>query len=169
MAIDDNKSESSLSVIMHGHGMESDDSSSNEDKRPDIHIQNNLNEKHIYRTNREKVEIELLNFCKQIQAPIYGYDLLMSTLSNCNIDKDTFVPDFIRRKVLLDKLKSETEMTDCAPRTKEVLLDSGKKINVTTCPLLPSITSLLNDPRCMKDENLTFPNMILMPSRQKQE
>ena len=158
LASDDNKSESSLSMMMQHDLMDIEESASNEELHDNVEIQNNIEDKHRHRTHREKVEIEILNFCEQIQAPIYGYDMLMSILSNCNITNDTFVADFTRRKVLIDKLKNETEMGECAPTIKEVRLDNGKKINVTTCPLLPSIQSLLNDPRCMKDENLTFPN-----------
>ena len=82
----------------------------------------------------------------------------MTILSKCYIDNDTFVPEFTRRKVLIEKLKSDTQMQDCEPITNEVILESGKKINVVTCPLLPSIKSLLRDPHLMKEENLTFPN-----------
>ena len=158
LANDDNKSESSLSMIIQDDIFSTEECAISEDMNDDIHIQHDIGEKNIYRTHREKVEIEILNFCEKIQAPIYGYDMLMTILANCNIRNDTFVPDFTRRKVLIEKLKNDTGMGDCAPTINEVTLDSGTKINVITCPLLPSITSLLNDPRCMKDENLTFPN-----------
>ena len=80
-----------------------------------------------YRSPREKIEIKILNFCEDIQAPIYAYDMLMTMLSTCNITMNTFVPDFTRRNVLIGKLKREVEMEECEPQVKEVTLDSGKK------------------------------------------
>ena len=56
--------------------------------------------------------------------------MLVSILSKCDIKNDTFVPNFTRRKVIIEELRNETEMVDCAPTTKEVTLESGKKINV---------------------------------------
>ena len=122
-----------------------------------IRIENDILKRKIFRCPRRLIEIKLLKFCEDIGAPIYAYDKLMMTLSNCNITANTFEHDFTRRSVLVDQLKCDVDMKDCAPVATEVTLQSGKQVKVMTCPLIPSIKSLLNDPRCMIDENLTFP------------
>lgn len=79
-ANDNNKSDSSVSMIMQNGGTSAEEFTSDEEMEECIVIQNNLSEKQVYRTNREKVEIEILHFCEQIQAPIYGYDMLVTIL-----------------------------------------------------------------------------------------
>ena len=123
-----------------------------------FNINNSLLKKTIFRSPREQIEIKLLNFCEKINAPLYAYDELMTILSDCEITQDTFNHDFTRRANLLKRMKEQFHMTDTEPRKKTVSLESGNKITVMTCPFLPMLESLLNDPRCVSDDNLTFQN-----------
>ena len=121
-------------------------------------IDEGLCDKELYLTPKERIELKLLKFCEKIQAPLYAYDLLMETLGSCKITDKTFTAEFTRRSAMMEKLKKETGMKLCEPQSTTVKLESGKTVTVITCPFVPTLKSLLNDPRCMKDSNLTFPN-----------
>lgn len=109
-------------------------------------------------TSGHQTELRLLQFCERINAPLYAYDELMKCLSTCHIDDKTFVPDFTRRNVLVHNLKERYRMKESEPRAKDVVLDDGTLIRVMVCPFLPTLHSLLNDPRCMRDDCFTFHN-----------
>ena len=121
-------------------------------------ITNTLLHKEIIRSKRESIEITILKFCEKINAPLYAYDELMTILSDCTITQNTFDHDFTRRSVLLKKMKQQYDMVDTEPIKRDIELENGQKITVMTCPFLPMLQSLLNDPRCVNDENLTFQN-----------
>ena len=121
-------------------------------------IKNTLLNKNIFRSPRELIEIKVLQFCEKINAPLYAYDELMTLLSDCAITQDTFNHDFTRRSNLLKRMKQQFEMTDTEPQKEVVRLENGQNISVMTCPFLPMLQTLLNDPRCVCDENLTFQN-----------
>ena len=115
-------------------------------------------EQNTFLTNTENTEIALLQFCEKINAPLYAYDELMTILSLCSITSDTFSTDFTRRKALVSKLKKAYDMEDTQPKDVRVKLEGGRQVTVVTCPFLPMLRSLLNDPRCVQDENFTFQN-----------
>ena len=114
--------------------------------------------KDVFLTPSECIEMKLLNFCEKINAPLYAYDELMTILSSCRVNENTFSTQFTRRKALVQKLKKQYEMEDCEPQQRHVQLENGHQVTVMTCPFLPMLHSLLNDPRCVKDENFTFQN-----------
>ena len=171
--------EDSLVLNLHMESSLSDESnlcldSIEEDERWSDHckfkIENTLLRKEPFRTSRESIEIKILKFCEKINAPLYAYDELMTILSKCTITDDTFSHDFTRRSVLLKQMEKQYHMAESKPKTKHVKLENGQDITVMTCAFLPMLHSVLNNPRCVSDDNLTFSRMMIpIVDRLKQE
>ena len=91
-ANDDNMSECSISVQVEDDVVNSEQVSTfTDDEEDSIDIICNSPPKKIFRTARKEIEIQLLQFSEDIQAPIYAYDNLMTILSKCNINNENFI------------------------------------------------------------------------------
>ena len=107
---------------------------------------------------QHQFEMDILGFCKKIDAPLYAYDDLMKILQKHDVTKH-IVPGEINSKSSLENIISKKYefLKGTEPKIKRVELEDGKQVEVVTFDFLSMLTSLLNDERCMDDSCLTFP------------
>ena len=104
-------------------------------------------------------EIDILKFCNKIDAPLYAYDELMKVMNKHKVLDNVFPAGGNSRSSLFKHIKNKhTFLKDAEPIIKVARLADGREVDVVTFDFLAMLTSLLNDGRCMKDENLTFPS-----------
>ena len=130
------------------------------DTNNDQEIESNMGRMGTYTLTdkQHEFEIDVLKFCKKIDAPLYAYDELMKLLDKHKV-LNSIIPGSINsRSSLINSVKNKHPfLKKTEPMIKNVILEDGSKIEVVTFDFLGMLTSLLNDKKCMKDENLTFP------------
>ena len=120
----------------------------------DLH---NLKHQSQFNTSQQS-ELRILHFLQKIKAPLYAYDELMKLLYDINLCGHVFDSHFTTQGCLIEKLNTRYDAHSTAPIVKTIQLESGNVIKVVTFDFLEMLRSLLTDPQCMSDGNLTFPD-----------
>lgn len=138
-----------------------DDHSNDSTSNPDTSLLHKMqlhNSTHQHQFNiSQQSELKLYQFLQKIKAPLYAYDELMSSLSEISMSGHTFDVNFTSRKCLIEEMKNRYGAHGTLPVMKKISLERGNVIEVVTFDFLEMLRSLLTDPQCMQDENLTFP------------
>ena len=132
---------------------------SSDEKKLSIENTINLRKENEIEDKQHKFELEILQFCNKIDAPLYAYDGFMKILQNHNETEKIFGGQINSRSSLENQIKSKFPfLKNTGPIMKVATLDDGSIVDVVTFDFLSMLTSLLNDEKCMKDDCLTFPN-----------
>ena len=120
----------------------------------------------MYKNSKEDIadkqhefEMDILAFCKKIDAPLYAYDDLMQILNKHQVTKHIVAGEINSRSALELIISKKYEfLKGTEPRLEQVALEDGNCVEVVTFDFLSMLSSLLNDERCMEDSCLTFPD-----------
>ena len=110
-----------------------------------------------YRTH-EYVEVELLQLCRSLQTPLYGYDAIMKWANSAALQGYTFPSNAPSRNTVIQQLYNRFDLNGIKPKIESVILDGGGTSEVVTFDFKEMIQSLLNDKRLMQDDYLVFCN-----------
>ena len=103
-------------------------------------------------------EMDILRFCNKVDAPLYAYDELMTIMKKHNTLHNIAPGKTNSRASLIANIKNNHKfLQQMEPIIKNVNLDGGNVVEVVTFDFMAMLTSLLNDKKCMQDDNLTFP------------
>ena len=106
----------------------------------------------------QKSELRIYHFLRKIKAPLYAYDELMKLLYDITLSGHEFDSNFTSQRRLIESMNNRYDAHGTTPIVKEINLERGNAIKVVTFDFLEMLRSLLTDPQCMSEDNLTFPN-----------
>ena len=82
----------------------------------------------------------------------------MKLLSEISLSGHKFDTYFTSRKRLINNVNARYGAEETKPKLVRIKLERGTHVDVVTFNFLEMMRSLLSDPYCMHDDNLTFPN-----------
>ena len=105
----------------------------------------------------ETVELELLDLCREIGAPLNAYDKIMKWAGKANATGHKFTLSPRCRSTVVDGLFDRLNLHGIKPKTTNVQLEGGQSATVTHFDFKEMVMSLLNSRELMQEENLVLP------------
>ncbi len=116
-------------------------------------------------TTPDKLNIELLKLLRDIKAPLYAFDKIMTLFSDAANNGHTVTPDFPKRATVMKTLFKRFGLNSLQPTVKTIPSPETpkagvppKRYTIVLHEFIAMLYSLLNHPSVMNDKTMLFPN-----------
>jgi hypothetical protein len=116
-------------------------------------------------TTPDKLNIELLKLLRDIKAPLYTFDEIMTMFSDAATNGHTVKPDFPKRDTVMKTLFKRFGLNSLQPTVKTIPSPKPPKVGVppkrytiVLHKFIAMLHSILNHPSVMNDKTMLVPN-----------